>query len=113
MGNTSWPGIGGNTAFAGHVTVAGMGDGPFRHLDELPVGEIVLLYTERSIYTYQVRESRVTDDQDMSVILPTDNPQISLITCIDWDDETDTYLKRLVVIADLVRSEPITMGMSQ
>ena len=113
MGNTSWPGIGGNTAFAGHVTVAGMGDGPFRHLDELPVGEIVLLYTERSIYTYQVRESRVTDDEDMSVILPTDNPQISLITCIDWDDETDTYLKRLVVIADLVRSEPITMGMSQ
>ncbi len=112
MGNTSWPGLGGNTAFAGHVTVAGMGDGPFRHLDELPVGELVLLYTERSIYTYQVRESRVTDDEDMSVILPTDNPQISLITCIDWDDETDTYLRRLVVIADLVRAEPVTMGMS-
>lgn len=110
MGNTSWPGLGGNTGLAGHVTVAGMGDGPFRHLDELPSGELVLLYTEKNIYTYQVRESRVTDGEDMSVILPTDNAQISLITCIDWDEEAHTYLDRLIVIADLVRFEPITMG---
>lgn len=110
MGNTSWPGLGGNTGLAGHVTVAGMGDGPFRHLDELPNGELVLLYTEKSIYTYQVRESRVTDGGDMSVTLATVNPQISMITCIDWDEESHTYLNRLVVIADLVRSEPITMG---
>jgi LPXTG-site transpeptidase (sortase) family protein len=110
MGDTSWPGLGSNTGLAGHITVAGMGDGPFRHLDELPAGELVLLYTERNIYTYQVRASQVTDAGDMSVTLPTDNPQISLITCIDWDDETDTYLNRLVVIADLVRSEPILAG---
>jgi len=110
MGNTSWPGLGGNTGLAGHITVAGMGDGPFRHLDELPSGELVLLYTEKNIYTYQVRESRVTDGEDMSVILPTDNAQISLITCIDWDEEAHTYLDRLIVIADLVRFEPITMG---
>jgi LPXTG-site transpeptidase (sortase) family protein len=113
MGNTSWPGLGGNTGLAGHVTVAGMGDGPFRHLDELPKGEVIILYTEQNIYTYQVRESKVTDDGDMSVILPSDNPQISLITCVDWDEETRTYLNRLVVIADLVRSEPITMGFSR
>ncbi len=87
-----------------------MGDGPFRHLDELPNGELVLLYTEKNIYTYQVRESRVTDDEDMSVTLATDNSQISLITCTDWDEETHAYLNRLVVIADLVRADPITMG---
>jgi sortase A len=110
MGNTSWPGLGGNTGLAGHVTVAGMGDGPFRHLDELPNGELVMLYTEENIYTYQVSESKVTDDGDMSVILPTDNPQISLITCINWDQESRTYLNRLVVIADLIRTKPITMG---
>jgi len=110
MGNTSWPGLGGNTGLAGHVTVAGMGDGPFRHLDELPNGELVLLYTEKNIYTYQVRESKVTDDGDMSVTLPSDNPQISLITCVDWDQENRIYLNRLIVIADLVRTEPITLG---
>jgi LPXTG-site transpeptidase (sortase) family protein len=110
MGNTSWPGLGGNTGLAGHITVAGMGDGPFRHLDELPKGELVLLYTEKNIYTYQVRESKVTDDGDMSVTAPTDNPQISLITCINWDQESRTYLNRLVVIADLINTEPITIG---
>jgi LPXTG-site transpeptidase (sortase) family protein len=107
MGNTSWPGLGSNTGLAGHVTVAGMGDGPFRHLEELSTGEVVILYTEKNIYTYQVRESVVTDDGDMSVILPTNNPQISLITCVDWDNALRTYLNRLVVIADLVRTEPI------
>ena len=110
MGNTSWPGLGGNTALAGHVTVAGMGDGPFRHLDELPAGELVILYTDKNIYTYSVRESRVTDDGDMSVTLASDDPQITLITCVDWDEEAHTYLNRLVVFADLMRTEPITIG---
>jgi sortase A len=110
MGNTSWPGLGSNTTLAGHVTVAGLGDGPFRHLEELQAGELVILYTERNMYTYNVRESRVTDDGDMSVTLATTNPQISLITCVNWDQETKTFMNRLVVLADLVRTEPITMG---
>ncbi len=110
MGDTSWPGLGGNTGLAGHVTVAGVGDGPFRHLDELPSGELVVLYTEKSIYTYQVRGSRVTDAGDMSVTQPTTNPQVSLITCIDWDNESKTYLNRLVVTADLVRTDSILAG---
>lgn len=111
MGDTSWPGLGGNTGLAGHVTVAGMGDGPFRHLDELPVGELVLIYTEKNIYTYQVRESKITDDGDFSVIDPSVNPQISLITCVDWDEQNHTYINRLVVIADLIRTDVLTIGM--
>jgi len=111
MGNTSWPGLGSNTALTGHVTVAGLGDGPFRHLGELPTGELVLLYTEQNIYTYQVRESLVTDAGDLSVVSPTDDAQISLITCVDWDEENHLYLNRLVVVADLVRTEPIAIGM--
>ena len=111
MGNTSWPGLGSNTGLAGHVTVAGIGDGPFRHLDELSAGELVLVYTEQNIYTYQVRESKVTDDGDMSVTLPSENPQISMITCIDWDQDTHTYLHRLVVVADLLQTEPLAIGM--
>ncbi len=111
MGDTSWPGLGGNTGLAGHVTVTGMGDGPFRHLDELKPGELILLYTEKNIYTYQVRESKVTNADDMSVIQPTDNAQISLITCVDWDEDNRTYLNRLVVFADLTRTDPLTIGM--
>jgi len=107
MGNTSWPGLGGNTALAGHVTVAGYGDGPFRYLEDVPVGEIIILYTERNIYTYQVRENRVTTADDMAVTFPTENSQVTLITCVDWDDETEIYLNRLIVFGDLVRVEPV------
>ncbi len=110
LGNTSWPGLGSNTSLAGHVTVAGYGDGPFRYLEDVPVGEIIILYTERSIYTYQVRESRITTADDMAVTLGTDNPQVTLITCVDWDDETEMYLNRLIVYGDLVRVEPVVRG---
>lgn len=107
MGNTSWPGLGSNTALAGHVTVAGYGDGPFRNLADVPAGEIIILYTERNIYTYTVRESRITTADDLSVTFPTDNPQVTLITCVDWDDEAEIYLNRLIVFGDLVRVEPV------
>lgn len=110
MGNTSWPGLGSNTGLAGHVTVAGEGDGPFRHLDELATGELVLIYTEKNLYTYQVRENRVTADDDLSVTQASINPEITLITCVDWDDESKTYLRRLVVFADLLSTEPLLMG---
>lgn len=107
LGNTSWPGLGSNTALAGHVTVAGYGDGPFRYLEDVPVGEVVILYTEHNIYTYQVRESRVTTMDDMAVTFGSQNPQVTLITCVDWDDETEMYLNRLIVVGDLVRTEPV------
>jgi LPXTG-site transpeptidase (sortase) family protein len=110
LGNTSWPGLGSNTSLAGHVTVAGYGDGPFRYLEDVPVGEIIILYTERSIYTYQVRESRITTADDMAVTFGSENPQVTLITCVDWDDETEMYLNRLIVYGDLVRVEPVVRG---
>ncbi len=106
LGNTSWPGLGSNTALAGHVTVAGYGDGPFRYLEDVPVGEVIILYTEHNIYTYQVRESRITTADDMAITFGTANSQVTLITCVDWDDETEMYLNRLIVMGDLVRVEP-------
>jgi len=107
LGNTSWPGLGSNTSLAGHVTVTGYGDGPFRHLEDVPVGEVIILYTEHNIYTYQVRQSRVTTADDMAVTFATENSQVTLITCVDWDDETEMYLNRLIVLGDLVRVEPV------
>jgi LPXTG-site transpeptidase (sortase) family protein len=107
LGNTSWPGLGGNTALAGHVTVRGLGDGPFRHLDELPAGETVYLYTEQNVYTYQVRGTVIVEEGDLTVTNPTENAQIALITCVEWSDELQMYLRRLVVFADLIDVRPI------
>lgn len=113
LGETSWPGLGGNTGLAGHVTVTGQGDGPFRRLDELPIGELVIIYTEKNMYTYQVREHTIVDLDAMYVLDATANPQITLITCINWSDEVNAWLDRLIVYADLVRTEPIVRSGSQ
>lgn len=113
LGESSWPGLGSNTALAGHVTVTGQGDGPFRHLEELPVGEFVILYTEKNMYTYQVREHTVVDLDAMYVTYATQNPQITLITCTNWNNEVHAWLDRLVVYADLIRTEPIVRSGNQ
>jgi LPXTG-site transpeptidase (sortase) family protein len=107
MGNTSWPGLGGNTGLAGHVTVRGLGNGPFRYLDDIIQNDVIYIYTEENIYTYSVREKRVVDQADLSVVDPSENAQITLITCLEWDEDLEIYIKRLAVMADLVRTDKL------
>jgi LPXTG-site transpeptidase (sortase) family protein len=102
MGDTSWPGLGGNTVLAGHVTLRGGEEGPFRYLELLQPGDQILVYTEENMYTYQVGGKQVVEESDLSVVEPTGNSQITLITCTGWDEDFELYLKRLVVNADLV-----------
>jgi LPXTG-site transpeptidase (sortase) family protein len=111
MGDTSWPGLGGNTALAGHVTLRNGRDGPFRHLDELRQNDEVVLYTDENIYNYKVRELRVVLDGEMSVIAPTNSPQLTLITCTNFDREAGIYLERLVIYADLIGTKPLDIAL--
>lgn len=101
MGNTSWPGLGGNTGFSGHVTLRDGTDGPFRHLDLLQAGDEIIVYTENNIYTYKVRDKQVVSEAEMSVLEPRDQAQITLITCTNWDATAGFYRERLVVFAEL------------
>jgi len=110
LGNTSWPGLGGNTALAGHVTLFNGQAGPFRYLSELRQGDEIWLYTGENIYYYQARDLRVVADSDMSVVEPSDRPQLTLITCTGWDANARFYLQRLVVFADLVKTRPLRTG---
>lgn len=107
MGETSWPGLGGNTGLAGHVTIRDGSNGPFRYLEEINPGDEIIIYTEENIYTYQAREQRIVEDNDLSVIAKSSNPQLTLITCIDWNTEVHMYLKRLIVFSDLVKVQQI------
>jgi LPXTG-site transpeptidase (sortase) family protein len=103
MGDSSWPGLGGNTGLAGHVDLVDGSAGPFWDLRQLKAGDQITLYTQQKVYTYRVREQRVVSDTDMSVISATANPQLTLITCTDWSTELRTYLQRLVVFAEFVQ----------
>jgi LPXTG-site transpeptidase (sortase) family protein len=107
MGNTSWPGLGGNTGLAGHIDLADGSNGPFAGLASLKTGDEVLLYTQKNLFQYQVRTQVEVGEADMSVLQSTQNAQLTLITCTGWDPDLRLYLKRLVVYADLVGVEPL------
>lgn len=102
MGDTSWPGLGGNTGLAGHVDLADGSEGPFWNLHQLKSGDQVKLYAGSKIYIYRVRQQVDVDESDLSVVAPSSRPQITLITCTGWDAEVRAYLRRLVVFADFV-----------
>jgi sortase A len=103
MGDTSWPGLGGNTGLAGHVDLVDGSPGPFWNLNQLKPGDQVMVHTQQKVYTYRVSGQRVVEDTDTTVIAPTDRPQITLITCTDWSSELRTYLQRLIVFAEFVQ----------
>jgi LPXTG-site transpeptidase (sortase) family protein len=110
LGETSWPGLGGNTVLAGHVTLRGRGDGPFKNLDGLPAGGRIRIYTEQNLYTYQLRERLIVEETDMWVVENSEEGQLTLVTCIDYNAEWERYERRLVVFADLVEVEPYTLA---
>jgi sortase A len=83
----------GNLALAGHRTAHGE---PFADIDDLEVGDVVLVRTEHSTFRYRLlRDTVVTPDQtwvlgDVSERLgvPANSPLISLITCSPkWSTE--------------------------
>jgi LPXTG-site transpeptidase (sortase) family protein len=94
-----------NIVFAGHVTVRNGSHGPFRYLWKINPGEEIILYDDNLIYTYVVREQVLVYPEESSVLNDTSQPQLTLITCTTWDEETLSYLRRIVVFADLEKVE--------
>jgi sortase A len=112
LGDTGWPGLGGNIGLAGHVSLNDGSDGPFRNLSRLKPGDIVKVYTSQKIYTFRVNDLSTVAGGDISVVAQTDVSQLTLITCADWDKQSQTYLSRLVVSSDLVDVQPASQANS-
>jgi sortase A len=73
--NTAFPGESGNVAIAGHR------DSFFRPLRHVRVGDDVLLETPRGRVRYQVTSLRVVPPTDVSVLEPTPDATLTLVTC--------------------------------
>jgi LPXTG-site transpeptidase (sortase) family protein len=98
---TAFPTWSGNSAITGHVYDANGRPGLFHGLKDLKWGDEVLVHFYGQVYVYEVREM----DQD---VLPGDTsavyqheayPWLTLITCRDYDEQTDTYGSRVIVRA--------------
>jgi sortase A len=89
------PGERGNLYLAAHNDIYGE---IFRYLEKLEPGDEYYIYAGEEMFTYVVREKRIIEPTEVSVMLPTTEPVATLQTCYPY--LIDTH--RLVVISDLV-----------
>ncbi len=99
MVETAMPGQNGNSVITGHR------DTFFRHIYELNKGDMILVRRNGEVYRYEVTGKRVVQPDDISVIHPTSDARLTLITCYP------TYFigpapERLVVFSKLVDHAP-------
>lgn len=93
------PGTVGNTVMAGH---AGLRGAVFRDLGALKSGDEIIIEAGGWNYRYEVREVTSVWPTQIEVLAPTPTPVLTLITCTAWDTQ------RLIVVADLVDSRPLS-----
>jgi sortase A len=104
---TAGPGRVGNFAVAGHRTTYGR---PFHDIDQLVVGDRVVVETAADVYVYEVSSSEIVRPRDVQVLAPVpDDPgakptkaALTMTSCHPKYSATE----RFVVHADLVRAVP-------
>lgn len=88
---------------AGNVVIAGHRDTHFRFLRDLEIGESLLIETAGGRkYLYQVISIDVVDARRGSLLLDTDRPMLSLITCYPFEAREPGGPLRYVVTAKLL-----------
>jgi sortase A len=97
---TSFPGVPGTTAIAGHRTTY---LAPFRHIDALHKGESVLLEMPYARLLYRVIGSRVVLPTDVSVLDPVGYSRLILSACTPLFSASH----RLIVFARLESTTPL------
>ena len=98
MKQTAKPGETGNAVITAHR------DTFFRHIYELARGDQIQVRRSGRTFTYEVTGKKIVMPEDISVIKPTNDPQLTLITCYP------TYYigpapKRLVVFSRLIETD--------
>ena len=96
----STPDKGGNTIITAHrYLYRPPNPKTFFLLDKLTKGDIITIYWQNKKYQYKVRESKVVEPDEISILHNTPHPQLTLFSCTPLF----TSKQRLVVIADLVQ----------
>ncbi len=84
------PGQGGNVILAGHNNMA------FGALGGLKVGDEVILNTSYGAFKYKVETYRVTQYDDLTVIVSKDQEYLTMYTCYPFDVYTPTPTRYVV-----------------
>jgi LPXTG-site transpeptidase (sortase) family protein len=91
-------GLTGNTVIAAHRYMYTSGPNTFYHLDKLKIGDQIIVRWREKDYLYIVRETKIVDPSEISILNPTEKPTLTLFTC----HPIYTTKSRLVVVGDLI-----------
>lgn len=91
---TGEPGQPGNLVLSAHNDIFGE---IFRHLDQLQPGDEVQIHTLTEVFTYVVTGTRIVAPTEVSVLAPTAQPSLTLISCYPYLVDT----QRIVVFGEL------------
>lgn len=105
------PGENGNTIVVGHID-SSTGPAAFYNLGDVRKGDhINISRRDGSTASFDVTSMNIWPQDtfpSQRVYAPTRDPQLTLITCADWDESTGTYQSNLVITAhpSLPRAKP-------
>ncbi len=103
---TAHPGQQGNMFIVGHSSDYSWSKGKYKNifalLPQLPIGENIKIEYLGKDYTYQVVQKKVIAPTDISVLQPTEDATLTLMTC--WP--IGTSQKRYITIAKLISPTP-------
>ena len=88
------PGERGNMVLSAHNDIYGE---IFRHLDDLELGDEVIVYAGEQPFRYIVRAKQIVNEDQVSVLASTTKPVTTLISCYPY--MVDTH--RIVIVAEL------------
>jgi sortase A len=92
--NSANPGERGNMVLSAHNDIYGE---IFRDLDDLELGDEVVVYAGEQPYRYTIRAKQIVEPTEVGVLASTTKPVATLISCYPY--MVDTH--RIVVVAEL------------
>lgn len=101
--STSTPDKGGNTVIGCHRYLYTSGSKTCFNLDKVKVGDSIVVDWKGMRYYYKVREIKIVKPSEISILNPTREAILTVFTCTP----KFTSKERLIVISDLVKSEPM------
>ena len=103
----AYPGDKQSMVVIGHVTLPYPpgGIGPFYFLEKLKQGDEIVYRTPNRVYLYQVEGPHYVSPDAIANLYRPDGNKLILVTCTGWDAITGQYVQRLLVEANLVRTE--------
>ena len=100
---SAFPSWSGNSVLTGHVYLSNGLPGPFVNLSKLKYGDQIIIHAYGQKYIFEVSSNMVVEPNDTSVFKHEDKPWLTLVTCKEYDQKTNTYRQRVVVRAVLVK----------